>query len=343
MKVAMIHGPRDIRLETVDTPSIQSNEILVKVKACGVCGSDIHTYKTGAISEFGHPMILGHEFSGEIVQVGDTVKGLKVGDKVLGSGYRNCGKCYWCQRGQTYRCANIAVPGHGMDGAFAEYVVVPNPALGKMLFKIPEALSWEEATTIEPMSVACFAVEQANIRPNETVIVLGAGMIGLGVAQIAKAKGAATVIVSEPSAKRLAIAKKLGADVAINPRETDAVDAVREATSREMASVVFECSGTPVAFRQALRMTQAFGRVMQVGVFEQNLELEPALISLMTFRNLTLRGCGGRKWDTALELVLGGQVKTRDLITHEFSLNNAKEAFETQLNSAEAIKVLIKP
>ena len=195
---------------------------------------------------------------------------------------------------------------------------------------------------VEPMSVACYAVEQARIKPNETVVVLGAGTIGLGVSQMAKAKGSATVIVSEPSPKRLAIAKKLGADIALNPKEIDVVEAVREATSREMASVVFECSGTPIAFRQALRMTQAFGRVMQVGVFEQNLELEPALLSLMTVTNLTLRGCGGRKWDMALELVLGGQVKTRDLITHEFSLDNAREAFITQVNSAEAIKVLIK-
>jgi 2-desacetyl-2-hydroxyethyl bacteriochlorophyllide A dehydrogenase len=343
MRAAVIYGPRDIRLETVEDPSVRGDEILLKVKACGICGSDIHIYKMGAMSTFPNLRILGHEFSGEIVEVGSDIEGLKVGDTVLGTGRRNCGRCHWCQRGQSHRCSNIAVPGYGLDGAFAEYVVVPNPVLGKTFFKIPEALSWEEAATVEPMAVACFAVEQALIQPNETVVILGAGMIGQGVVQAAKARGAARVIVCEPSPKRLTMAKKLGADVALNPKEIDPIKAVMEVTSRKMADVAFECSGVAAGFHQALRMVRAFGRVMQVAVFEQNVELEPDLMSLMTFRNLTLRGCAGQRWAMALELVRLGQVKTRDLITHELSLNNAKEAFETQINSDEAIKVLIKP
>jgi len=343
VRAAVIYGPRDIRLETVEDPSIRGDEILLKVKACGICGSDIHVYKMGAMSASPNSRILGHEFSGEIVELGSAVEGLKVGDRVLGTGRRNCGQCYWCRRGQTHRCRNIAIPGYGLDGAFAEYVVVPNPALGKTLFKIPEALGWEEAATVEPVSVACHAVEAAEIQPNETVVILGAGMIGQGVAQAARARGAAKVIVCEPSAKRLTMAKNLGADIALNPKEIDPVKAVMEATSREMADVAFECSGAAAAFRQALRMVRAFGRVMQVAVFEQNVELEPDLMSLMTFRNLTLRACAGQRWAMALDLVRLGQVRTRDLITHEFSLDNAKEAFETQLNSDEAIKVLIKP
>ena len=220
---------------------------------------------------------------------------------------------------------------------------MPNPVLGKTLFKIPEALGWQEAATVEPVSVACHAVEAAKIQPNETVVILGAGMIGQGVAQAAKAGGTARVIVCEPSSKRLTMAKDLGADIVLNPKETDPVKAVTEATSREMANVAFECSGVAAAFRQAFSMVRAFGRVMQVAVFEQSVELEPDLMSLMTFKNLTLRGCAGQRWAMALDLVRLGQVRTKDLITHEFSLNNAKEAFETQLNSDEAIKVLIKP
>ena len=168
-------------------------------------------------------------------------------------------------------------------------------------------------------------------------------MIGQGVAQAAKARGAAKIVICEPSSKRLTMAKALGADIALNPKETDPVKAVTEATSREMADMAFECSGVAAAFRQAFSMVRAFGRVMQVAVFEQNVELEPDLMSRITFRNLTLRGCAGQRWAMALDLVRVGQVKTRDLITHEFTLNNVKEAFETQLNSDEAIKVLIKP
>ena len=343
MRAAMIYGPRDIRLETVEDPAIRKDEILVKVKACGICGTDVHTYKIGNASIAEKPVILGHEFSGEIAEVGPAVEGLRVGDRVVGTGYRNCGDCYWCQQGQPDRCPKPALPGEGLDGAFAEYVVVPNPALGKTFFRIPENLSWEEAATIEPMSVACHAVRRAHIQPNEIVVVLGAGMIGQGIAQVCKVMGASKVIVSEPSAIRRAMVRKLGADMVLNPRETNPIEAVREATSGEMASVVFECSGSPVAFCQAPQMTRPFGRIMQVGIFEKNLELSPDVMSLITFRNITLRGCGGQRWDMALELVGTGQVKTRDLVTHEFPLASVKEAFETQLNSDEAIKVLIKP
>jgi 2-desacetyl-2-hydroxyethyl bacteriochlorophyllide A dehydrogenase len=313
------------------------------VKAAAVCGSDVHTYKSGAIAEFGRPMILGHEFSGEIVKIGDNVKGLVLGDRVLGSGIRFCGKCWGCQHGQAIRCSNITTPGHGMDGAFAEYVVVPNPALGKLLFKIPPNMSWEEAALVEPLSVSCYAVEQAHIKSNETVVVLGAGPIGIGVIQLAKVKGAGKVIVSEPSAKRLAAAQKLGADIGLNPKETDVVEAVREATSRTMASLVFECSGEPDALRQAISMMQPYGRVMQIGVFLQNIELDPVLVSQMTFTNVTWRGCGGRTMDTVVELMQTGQIKVRDWITHEFSLDDTRKAFEAQANFAESIKVMIKP
>jgi 2-desacetyl-2-hydroxyethyl bacteriochlorophyllide A dehydrogenase len=330
MRAAIIHGPHDIRLETVDDPSIQDHEILVKVKACGICGTDLHTYRTGPTSVSEKPVILGHEWSGEIVEVGSIVQDLRVGDKVLGTGY-------------SVRGEDIVLPGYGLDGAFAEYVVVPNPTLGQSLFRIPENLSWGEATTVEPVSVACHAVDQAGIQPEHTVVVLGAGMIGQGIAQAAKVQGASKVIASEPSPKRLAMAKKLGADVAVNPNKADPIEAVMAATSQKMANVVFECSGAPAAFCQALRMVSFSGRAIQVGVFEQDIVLDSDLMGVLTFRNLTLQGCAGQKWATAFELVRDGHVRTRDLITQEFTLNNAKEAFETQLNADESIKVLIKP
>ena len=345
MRAAIIYGPRDIRMETVAYPSIKKDEILVKVRACGICGTDIHTYKVGktSTSQSQQPIILGHEFSGEIVEVGQSVLGLKTGDKIVGTGYRACGKCHWCQTGQSDRCPNPTVPGEGLDGAFAEYVVVPNPALGKTIFHIPENLSWEEAATVEPLSVACFAVSRARIEPNQAVVILGAGMIGQCIAQVCKAMGT-KVIVSEPSIIRLTMARKSGADVALNPRKTSPVEAVAEVTSGEMASVVFECSGAPAAFRQAPLLTRPFGRIIQVGMFEDTLELRPELLSLMfNFRNLTLRGSGGQRWDMAVELMQTGQVKTKELITHRLLLENIKEAFEAQINSDEAIKVIIEP
>jgi len=343
MKAALIYGPRDVRLQAVDDPSIQKDEVLVKVHACGICGTDIHTYRVGDASMSEKPVMPGHEFSGEIVEMGSAVEGLSVGERVIGTGLRNCGECYWCRQGQTERCPYPSVPGEGLDGAIAEYVVVPNPMLGIMFFHIPENMHWEEAATVEPVAVSCYAVKRARIQLEETVVVLGAGMIGLCVAQACKAMGA-KVIISEPSNTRRNMAKNLGADAVFNPLETDPVEAVIETTSAEMAGVVFECSGAPIAFHQAPLLVRPFGRMMQIGMYEKNLELTPELMTMMfQYRNLTLYGCGGQRWDIALELMQAGKVKTKDLITHVFSLDDVKDAFEMQLNSDDAIKVLVKP
>jgi 2-desacetyl-2-hydroxyethyl bacteriochlorophyllide A dehydrogenase len=342
MKAMKIYGPNEIRIETVPEPSVEHDEILVKVYACGICGSDLHTYKSGAVSKSRTPVIPGHEFSGEIVEVGSSVKGLTIGTKVFGYGVRTCGACYWCQRGTPARCSDIAVPGWGLDGAFAEYVRVPNPRPGKNLFSIPDGMGWSEATTFEPLSVACSSVQKALLQPEDVVVIMGAGVIGQGLAQAAKAS-AAKVIVCEPSRKRREMAEKLGADLVLNPRETDPVQAIEEATSKDMASVVFECSGASVGFQQSMALLRPMGKMMQVAVFERDVLLNPDLINSITFKNLTIQGCAGANWSMALDFVLKGRVKMSELITHEFSLDEAKEAFETQLDAEKSIKVVIRP
>lgn len=342
MKAARIHSPGDIRLETVPDPVIKEDEVLVKVHACGICGSDVHYYRAGDPSMEQNPLIPGHEFSGEIVQIGGAVKGLVVGDRVIGTGLRDCGKCYWCQNELGF-CPNPVSPGSGLDGAFAEYVVVPNPMPGSLFFRIPDEFSWERAATVEPMSVSCYAVEQSRLKEGKTVVVLGAGAIGLGVVQAAKAESARQVIVSEPSALRRRTAQKLGADVVVNPLDDDPVEAVPGKTSGKMASVVFECSGAPSALGQAGQMIQPFGRIMQVGIYEKNPILTAEQSRLMfQFRNATLRGCGGQRWDKALELMQSGDIKTDELITHIFPIEDIKQAFEVQSRTDEAIKVVVK-
>ena len=199
MKAAVLYGTGDIRIEERPQPTADTNEVVLKVKAAGICGSDLHLFKSGDLSVFRNkPSVLGHEFSGEVVEFGPEVKGLKVGDRMLGNGRRSCGYCSYCLQGETNQCAVTVLPGWGLDGAFAEYVVVPNPALGEQFFHIPERLDWEDAATVEPFSVALRAVDTANIQPAETVLVMGAGMIGQGVVQLCKARGAGKVIVSEP-------------------------------------------------------------------------------------------------------------------------------------------------
>ena len=341
MKVARIYKPGDIRLETVPDPDIENDEVLVKVHACGICGTDVHYYRAGDPSMGEKPLIPGHEFSGEIFKVGSSITGLEMGDRVIGTGLRDCGKCYWCRNNLGF-CPNPTVPGEGLDGAFAEYVVVPNPMIGSLFFKIPENLTWEQAAIIEPMAVSCYAVEEARIKEGETIAVLGAGVIGLGILQACKAKRVSQIIVSEPSPMRRQMAQKLGADTVVNPLEADPAQTVTEATSGRMAGVVFECSGATTALGQAGQMIQPFGKIMQVGIYEKHPELLPEQLKLMfQFRNANIRGCGGQRWDKALELIQSGNIKTNELITHVFPINEVKKAFETQMNSEEAIKVLV--
>ncbi len=341
MKAALIYAPGDVRIEQVPDPVIKHDEVLVKVMICGICGTDVHYYRAGDPAMNEKPLIPGHEFSGEIVEIGTSVEGVKVGERIIGTGLRDCGKCYWCRHKLGF-CPNPTVPGEGLDGAFAEYVVVPNPMPGSLFFQIPDDFSWDKAATVEPISVSCYAVEESRLKSGGTVVVLGAGVIGLGVVQACKAKGASQVIVSEPSSMRREMARKLGADTIINPFETDPAPAVTEATSGHMADVVFECSGAPVALAQAGQMIQPFGKIMQVGIYERNPELSPEQSKLMfQFRNATVRGCGGQRWDKALELMQSGEIQTDDLVTQTFALDNIREAFETQANSDKAIKVLV--
>jgi 2-desacetyl-2-hydroxyethyl bacteriochlorophyllide A dehydrogenase len=342
MKAALIYAPGDIRIEDIKKPVIRDDEILVRVKACGICGTDLHYYRLGSPAMAKKPVIPGHEFSGEIVALGSDVEGVKAGDKIVGTGLRDCGECYWCRNEMGF-CPNPKVPGEGLDGAIAEYVVVPKPMPGALVFPIPEDMDWNEAATIEPLSISCYAVEEAGIKEGEIVAVLGAGMIGLGIIQACKAAGASKVIVSEPSAMRRGLAKKLGADLTLNPLKTAPFEAVADFTSGRMAGVVFECSGSVTAFSQVSQMISVFGKVMQVGIFEQDLALSSDLAKLLfQFRNMTVRGCGGQRWDKALEHMQAGTIKTDDLVTHVFPLEKTKEAFETQLDSEKAIKVLIE-
>lgn len=342
MKAALIYGPGDVRVEHVPDPVVKSDEILVKVHACGICGTDVHYYRAGDPSLSEKPLIPGHEFSGEIVEIGSDLLGYHIGERVIGTGLRNCNECYWCRNKMGF-CPNPKVPGEGLDGAFAEYVVIPNPMLGTLFFRIPDGFSWEKAATIEPMAVSCYAVEQSGMKEGEIVVVMGAGVIGLGIIQACKAANPYQVIVSEPAATRRQMAQKLGVDAVFDPRDTDMAEAVAEMTSGRMAGIVFECSGNPAALGQAGGMVRPFGKIMQVGIYERNPVLTPEQSKLMfQFRNASVRGSGGQQWGKAIHLMQTGAIQTESLVTHTFSLDEIRQAFEIQSNPEEAIKVLTK-
>jgi 2-desacetyl-2-hydroxyethyl bacteriochlorophyllide A dehydrogenase len=336
MRAAVLHGAYDIRIEDVPKPMVEPDDILIKVKACGICGSDLHYYKLGGREE----MIFGHEFSGDVVEVGANVAEIIEGERVTGAGYRPCGQCYWCKQGQVYRCSAMALVGYELPGALAEYVLIPRAQLGRTVFRLPEALSYEEGATVEPLSVAVYAVRKAQPQVEGTVVVIGAGMIGLCVTQALKAVGVSKVIVSGRRAKRLKAATEGGADLVINAAKEDPVLAVKEATSGMCVDIVVECAGSLITFQQAIDMVRGGGKIMLVGVYEQPVTWDPGIA---INKNVTLVGCLGGNFPRAIGLLATGKVKIRPLITHEFPLDQAKEAFETQLRDQDAVKVLVRP
>ena len=336
MKAAVLHGAFDIRIEDIPQPQVERDGILVKVKACGICGSDLHRYKAGDQGR----MIFGHEFSGDVIEVGSAVAEIEMGDRVTGFGYRPCQQCYWCKLGQPQRCSAMAFVGYELPGALAEYVSIPRAQLGRTIFRLPDALSYEVGATVEPLSVAAFAVRRAQPQAENTVVVLGAGMIGLCVAQVLKAMGVSKVLVSGRRAKRLEAAKQSGADLVIDAATKDPVREVREATSGVGADIVVECSGAPAAFHRAFDMVRGGGKIILVGVFEQKVDWDP---NVALNKNVTIIGCLGGHFPRSIEFLQSGKVKTRSLITHELPLSQTKEAFEIQLKAQDAIKVLLKP
>lgn len=338
MKAAVFQGPREIKIEDVPDPKVEPDGVVVKVKAAGICGSDLHPYKLASAK-----MTFGHECSGDVVEVGANVTGIEVGDRVTAIPARPCGQCHWCQQRLLLHCPNLVLPpGRNLPGAMAEYVSIPVARWGdfETVVKLPESLSYEIGATAEPLGVALFSIAKAQPRPEDTVVILGAGMIGLCAVPVLKAMGVSQVIVSGRRAKRLQLAREYGADLVVDAAREDIVPIVEQATSGRGADIVLECAGVSATFEQAVAMTHRFGKIALVGIFEEPIGWNP---NIAVVRNTTLIGCLGSDPRSSVDLLTSGKVDTMPLITHEFPLDRAQEAFETQLTADDAVKVLLKP
>ena len=384
MKAAVFYGARDFRVENVAPLKREESDILVRVKACGICGSDVHTFKRGIFARPG--FIMGHEFSGEVAEVGKKVKDIKIGDRVVALvapthvAPQGCGQCFWCLRGQPQWCPTVGhkpcgecdycksgrfwmcdsmqrhmLIGYGRNGAYAEYVLIPDAVLDENVFRIPDTMSWEEAALIEPLWGAYRWVMMANPKPHETAVVIGLGAIGLSVMLVLK-QFVSKVVVTEVSQKRLKLAQELGADVVIDATKEDPLQKVIEITGTGRSfsgkgggcgDIVMECSGVPVALQQAIEMTRTGGRIVLVGIFEQEVPLN---INHIIHKQLTLISSYskgqkpiGEEIKAAIALIASGKVDVKPLISHQFPLDKIMEAFEVQINPEQAIKVVIKP
>jgi 2-desacetyl-2-hydroxyethyl bacteriochlorophyllide A dehydrogenase len=329
MKAAVYHGPRDIRVEDIDRPDMAADEILIRVRACGICGSDLHMYRLGMFEVLGRPVangrIMGHELSGEVVEVGSQVADFRVGDRITGVGL----------------------------GGFAEYVPVQISERGP--FPLPANISFEEGATLEPLATSLHGVGLAQPAAGETVVILGAGIIGLGCIQAIRTTESCRIIVIDASAKRLELATQLGADVTVNFNQVDPLEAVIELTGGEQpiqrfgtrganADVVLDCAGARLSPNQGLSMLkQANGRLVLVALFEQQPELD---FNQVVRKQVTVQGSWawtGDDFRQAIALVQSGRVDRKPLISHQYALTQAPHAFATQDQPEAAIKVLLKP
>ena len=336
MKAAILRGAKDIRTETVPDPICAPHGVIIKVKACGVCGSDLHWYK-----EAGHEgTIFGHEFSGDIVEVGKDVQGISRDTRCTAVGFSPCGQCFWCKQGKMHRCSAMALLGYQFPGAMAEYVHVPFAAPGRSVFPLPEELSYEDGASVEPLSISYFSVNRGQPKPADIVAVIGLGVIGLYSIQVLKTLGVEKVLAAGRRPSRLAAAKRCGADPVIDAATEDTLQVVLQATDQLGVNTVVECAGNQTTFDQAVAMARGGGKILLVGIYEEPLNWQPLSV---IGKNLTLIGCLGGNFPAVIELLKTGKACTDGIISHRFGLDQAAQAFQTQLQDPAAIKVMIKP
>ena len=329
-----------IEIRDIDIPKISESEILVKIHAASLCGSDIHAYEWTAGYEFmPMPMILGHEFAGEIVEVGDLVQDFTVGDRVTANPTMPCGTCSYCKSGQAGKCRSRTVLGLTGNGVFSEYAVLKS---GGDIHKIPANLSMACASLCEPMSVVLNGVDLSGFISGQPAVVMGPGPIGLLTAQILKASGATPVMLTGTSAdaNRLDIAKQLGVDIIVNIDEEDPVKAVLRHTGR--VNYVFEATGISHTIAQGLKMLNNGGKLMVIGIHAEEATF-PTLDLVRKQKSIIgVYGYTSNTWKRSLALMASGTVNPEPMITHSMPFSKGVEGFELAHNKIAA-KVIFVP
>jgi 2-desacetyl-2-hydroxyethyl bacteriochlorophyllide A dehydrogenase len=330
-----------IELLEVRVPEVRDTDILIKVCAGSLCGSDVHIYEWSAGYDWMPlPLTIGHEFSGEIVKVGAKVAAAAVGDRVTAMPMMPCSRCSFCQVGKGESCLQKLTLGLRTDGVFAEYVRL---TAGAALFKLPENLSFEAAALCEPLCVALKAIDLSGIKPGETAAVLGPGPIGLLTLQLLNAAAASLIMMAGTTAdrRRLEIAGRLGADVIV---EVDREDPVRKAMELTGSGLdyVLEASGNPKSVSQGLDMVRPGGKVILIGIHSGPAQFNPTELVRGKKSIIGAYGYEPETWQRALALLSSRRVKVEEMITHRIPLAEAQRGFELAAKR-EAAKVLFIP
>jgi (R,R)-butanediol dehydrogenase/meso-butanediol dehydrogenase/diacetyl reductase len=335
MKAAAFKQQNQMAVIDAPKPRAGAGEVVLKVHDCGICGSDLHACQYG----FGMPpgSIMGHEFCGEVHEVGAGVRGYEVGERVAALPFVMCGECERCKRGLEIHCHNLKGLGLGqLPGAYAEFVTCNQVSL----FKLPDNVSSRDGALVEPLSVGLHSVKRSGVGAGATAIIMGAGPIGLSTLTWAKGKGA-TVVVSELASGRGELARKLGADVVVNPNDINPADKVREMTGRS-PELVFECIGVKGTLEKAINMVGPRGQVVVVGVCMEPDTIQPLACIMKEVSVNFVLGYDRADFDDTIEALKTGRIKPQPMVTDIIQVDQVPEMFEALRRPGARAKVLVE-
>lgn len=334
-------GYGNMELLDIEEPTINDDQVKIRVEYSGICGSDIHSYK-GEYNNLRPPLVLGHEFSGIVTEIGKNVTGIQVGDRVTSeTTFEICGKCHYCKTGDYNLCSTRKGIGTQIDGSFAEYVV----ARKESVHVLPKNVDLLSAALTEPLACCTHpAIEKTNIEVGEYVLIFGPGPIGLLLAQVARAKGAYIILAgTAKDVERMKLGKELGIERTINIQEENIEEVIKELTNGYGVDKVFDCSGSIHAVNSGLNLLKKKGTLVQVGIFSKSVnELDQEKIIQKELIYVGSRSQKPTSWDLALYLLDTGKVNAKALVSKVYSLEDWQEAFD-KVMSGEEIKVVIKP
>lgn len=340
MRVAMYYNNQDVRVEEMPVPSIGPGELLVRVQASGICGSDVMEWYRLEKA----PTVLGHEVAGEIVQVGEGVQRFSEGDRMVVTHHVPCNACHYCLSGHHTVCDTLRTTSFD-PGGFAEYLRVPAINVDRGVFKLPEGVSFEEASFAEPLACVLRGQQRANAQPGQSVIVLGSGLAGLLHINLARTLGAGRIVATDVVDYRLEAARKFGADFAFSARD-DVPARLREVNDGRLADLVIVCTGAPPALNQALQSVDRGGTVLFFAPTEPGVNISVSVNDTF-FRNdttltTTYAGAPGNL-ASALELIRARSVRVSEMITHRLGLAEAGLGFKLTAEAQDSLKVIVEP
>ena len=338
MRAAVFHGRNQLRCEEVTRPDPKAGEVLIKVSRCGICGTDSHIFR-GNFPAPNLPLIIGHEFAGTVAAVGAGVKSVKPGDKATADINIACGTCWFCRHHQKLFCAEVRQLGVHDAGGMADYVVAP----AANVYKLPNAMTFEHAAFVEPLACAIHGQERIGVGVGETVLIIGAGPMGLAHAALSRLRGASRVIISEPSETRRARAHAIGSDIEIDPLAENATERLLQATEGRGADVVIEAVGRPATYKQAIELVRRGGRILAYGAAppDATIDLKPFDIYA---KELTIVGSYAgtyTTWPKAIDLIASGRINPSQIVDSVRPLSAVTQSIETMETDKSFVKIQI--